>query len=321
MNVDAMVAKYRKVRKAVFEEATRPESSSREGHVANQERFKQRLCSVCNDADLGKYQGADAETADSIWRHLWTKNRYAGIRASTASKEIDDIGFVFNDFRNFCSPTWDIKSKGHKLIDAGTDLCNFKNRTGSFTGRQTVANIPKLNKLIPLARSFDSYMESKPQEQKVIDFVTGELDYDDIWGIHSHLQEIGYTADLTALHFMMDMGFGVIKPDVVVSRLFFKWGWLHQIIEDLPCDMGAEDLVGKGKYRSRFLYTKKKIYRPIIELARRIVGSLRQSDLEEDIGWRTSNPLREFDLFVVKYGQKRELQWGIERCLAENDRP
>ncbi|MFM8340918.1 MAG: hypothetical protein ACKN9F_01730, partial [Methylomonas sp.] len=120
---------------------------------------------------------------------------------------------------------------------------------------------------------------------------------------------------LTVLHFMMDIGFQVIKPDIVISRLFLDWGWLHNEITKLPNDLSFDDLQGRGKYGQRFKYTREKMYKPAINLARKIVLNTKKEDLKNDIGWVTDNPIREFDIFLVKYGQQPEKEFGIERTL------
>lgn len=137
-------------------------------------------------------------------------------------------------------------------------------------------------------------------------------------GIHGHLMKIGYRSNLTALHFLMTIGLQVIKPDIVISKLFLDWGWLHKIIPELPQDVCFDDLRGKGKYGSRFQYTSEKMYKPAINLARQIVAITKREDLEKDIGWVTGNPIREFDVFTVKYGQKPEKDFGVERTLYES---
>jgi hypothetical protein len=75
------------------------------------------------------------------------------------------------------------------------------------------------------------------------------------------------------------------------------------------------DLEGKGKYGSQYLYTKPVIYKPVIDLAQRVVAQLDSTELIVDIGWATNNPIREFDIFLVKAGQLPEKEWGIERRL------
>jgi hypothetical protein len=104
---------------------------------------------------------------------------------------------------------------------------------------------------------------------------------------------------------MMDLGFPVMKPDIVISSLFYSWGWLDRILSNRISSLGELE---KN-------YTKPKVYKPIIELSRQIVNVTSQDDLLRDIGWVTQNPLREFDLFMVKFGQEPEPRYGIIRKL------
>lgn len=187
---------------------------------------------------------------------------------------------------------------------------------GQFKGLHTVSNVPKLKKIISTARAYARYFKENPTDD-AIKFVIGGFDETSVWDIQQRLLDLGYGADLTALHFMMDTGFRVIKPDVVVSRLFLDWGWLHYADQSLPMDLTRDDLLGRGRYKSRYHYTKPVIYRPIIDLANKIVQHIKADDLNKDIGWSTNNPLREFDLFVVKSGQLPEPDFGIEKRLYD----
>jgi len=147
-------------------------------------------------------------------------------------------------------------------------------------------------------------------------FLTNSMNVSDVGPIHTYLMEtVGYTNDLTALHLMMDLGFEVIKPDIVITGLFLTWGWLHQAIPDLPYNLSIDDLHGKGNYKSKYLYTKASMYKPAIDLSRQIVRQVDPKDLKKDIGWTTNNQLREFDIFTVKNGQKPEPNCGIVRRL------
>jgi hypothetical protein len=90
---------------------------------------------------------------------------------------------------------------------------------------------------------------------------------------------------------------------------------LNAAIPDLPRDFTREDLKGNGKNACRFKYDDPRVYRPITDLARRIVEATKSEDLRSDIGWVADNPVREFDLFIVKSGQQVEDGWGITRQL------
>lgn len=308
---------YRKIRKAVYEEATRPLSNNPDIHRNNKVLMRSLVEKLGNEGDLNKYRGTDKNTATAIWRHLWTKNRYAGIRGQIATTEIKHIESIFDDYESFAGADWNIKASGNTLISGGRQIHNFLNRTGEFAGKQTIGNIPKLVKIVSVARQLTDFMNKKKTNTPVLDFITNGHSDEDVWAIHGHLMSIGYRSDLTVLHFMMDLGFQVIKPDIVITKLFLDWGWLHKIIPGLPVDVSFDDLRGRGKYGTRFQYTNEKMYRPSINLARQIAAVTKNEDLENDIGWVTVNPIREFDIFTVKYGQKPEKDFGVARTLYE----
>jgi len=317
-SIRTMRATYRAVRNLVYEEATRPTGDDRQCYEGNKRDLKQQVTRVCADANLDLVSAPDELSRLRLWHHLWTKNRYAGIRAAIASKEIEDITDQFCNYRLFGSSQWDLVSKGQEafLAQSGEMVRSFMQRTGPFTGKQTIGNVPKLRKIIAVARAFAVYADERPFACP-ISFVIGDNCSSDVWSIHRHLMGLGYTADLTALHCMMDLGFEVIKPDIVISRLFLKLGWLHKITCTLPTDLTANDLLGNGAHGRRYLYFRPAMYRPIIDLARLIVSDINNVDLIEDIGWATDNKLREFDLMMVKFGQLPEPRWGIERRLSD----
>lgn len=308
---------YREVRSRVYEEATWPSSGAAAVHQQNKATLRQQIMRVCSGAKLDLVMTSGEAARHRLWNHLWTKNRYAGIRSAIASREIADIAPVFDNYRDFCSPNWNLISKHYTvdLANSGVMVKNFFQRTGDFSGKQTIGNVPKLKKLIHVARLFAVFVKAHPQCSPLL-FVTGSASPSDVWAVHEHLLALGYTADLTALHCMMDLGFEVMKPDIVISRLFLQWGWLNKIVKGLPNDLTELDLVGRGKYKSKYKYTNPNIYVPIINLSRRIVSTLSENELRRDIGWSTDNKLREFDLFMVKFGQVPEPNWGLERRLA-----
>jgi hypothetical protein len=316
-----MSRQYRTVRKAVYEEATRPFSNDPELYQLNKETLKKHVEKLSNDAVLDKYRGTDNSTSTALWRHLWIINRYAGIKAQIATNEVKDIENIFDDYEMFAGSEWNIEAKGNSILSCGAQVQAFLDRSGDFAGKQTIGNIPKLVKIVSVARRLKKFMEEKSANTPVLHFVTGKHGIDDVWKVHEHLMNIGYRSDLTVLHFLMTIGFQVIKPDIVISRLFLEWGWSHKVIQGLPKDLTIDDLQGKGNYGGRYNYTHERMYKPIIDLARRIVAVTKQVDLASDIGWVTENPIRELDLFLVKYGQKPEREAGIVRTLFSSGEP
>jgi hypothetical protein len=317
-----MSDRYRSVRRAVFEEATRPASCSAAEHQANQNKLKLSIAEVCSKANLSHYSEQNRCAADRIWQLMWRTNRYGGIKNTIAKTEIAGIQAVFDDYEVFSTAAWNIeisrqsqwnrrrnRSTPHFVVaSAGTQASDFLNRRGAFRNAQTIGNLPKLRTVVAVARKLKLYMDNRPADAPPIHFVTGGHDPSDVWSIHRRLiDDVGYRSHLTALHFMMDAGFQVMKPDIVISSLFHSWQWLDLI---LPNPVTRAELKMK--------YTRPALYTPIIELSRKIVAATSAHDLRDDIGWVTDNPLREFDIFVVKYGQVPDEDYGIVRSLSKS---
>jgi hypothetical protein len=321
--IQEMTMHYRYIRAKVYEDATRPLNNSTDDHLINQAKLRNEIETTCLNADLKLYVGADKQAALKIWHHLWTKNRYGGMRAAWANDEIKSLAAIFDNYEIFSDSSWDIEVDDQRaqnkrgsfykkpvLLHGGQQTRDFLAKRGQFAGKPVKGKLSKLCILVSIARQLKVFMETKQRSAPVLDYVTGGST--DIWNIHQHLLRIGYRGDLTALHFMMDLGFDVMKPDVVITALFLEWGWLHCIIPALPGNFSANDL--------KRMYTKPDIYKPVIELSRVIAKSARQDDLQDDIGWVTNNALREFDLFVVLYGQKPDKKLGIIRKLHGHEK-
>lgn len=319
INIKRLSNEYRAARRAVFERATLPQDASIKEHAANKKKLRTSIERICADADLNLYTGYGKEAAMRIWRKLWRINRYARIKSTIAAKEISDIASVFDDYHEFCNSTWNIPANRHQLVHGGKNVHHFLNRTGRFSGCKTVRNLVRLRKIVDIARKLKKFANQKKPKTPFLWFITNGLCTDDVWSIHKYLLEIGYTGSHTALHFMMDLGFAVIKPDIIISRQFLERGWLQIADSSLPKDLTLNDLEGKGAYRSRYDYKNPVVYMPIIDLARRIVDVTKPQDLVNDIGWATGNPLREFDIFLVKYGQHPDPDFGITQCLAKRE--
>jgi hypothetical protein len=342
--IDGMVKKFREIRKRVWSDATRPDPYDQVEHLRVQELLKTRIIQLCAETNFNRYnsaqemnEGNDGKGTNDesnivctplpghdLWHLLWTINRFAGIRSRIAAKEIADIAQLFDNREWFDSSEWNIeittKNRKPTLVRGGLHVHHFLDRTGPFEGCQTVGNLHKLKKIVDIARAFNNFIRLRKDSEPITSFVTNGYASNQTQEIHRYLvNEVGYRNDLTALHAMMDMGLGVIKPDIVITRLFLNFGWLHQVIPDLPYDLNIDDLQGRGKYKSRYKYTHARIYWPIIWLANQISDRLDPRVLKEDIGWVTNNLIREFDIFLVKYGQKPDEEFGIMRKLANWD--
>ena len=323
--LNEMRERYYEIRHRVYHEATTHEGLTPADQQLNQQKFRSRVAEICDAANLDLYRPATQAARTNLWHHLWTKIKYAGIRAQNATNEIHSIQSIFDDYSSFSNADWDIEidsnrtTRATQLVRGGSQIYHFINRTGAFSNLPTNGKLSKLSMIINVARLFHEYCLANPNVEP-LKFVKGDFNENEIWQIHQSMMDRGYRADLTTCHFLMDIGFNVVKPDVVLSRLFLEWGWLHAAIPSLPRDVTQDDLVNKGKHKARYSYTKQEIYRPIIDLSRQIVSNLDRQKLILSTGWVTSNPLREFDLFIVKAGQLPEDDLGIVKTLYPSDR-
>lgn len=374
--LERMRATYRQIRKSVYEDATRPKLHDVGKHEANKQLLQKTITEICDEANLAIYSQPGDASQRLVWNQLWKKIRYAGFKAETATLEIASISDLFDDYEAFTTDAWVIdypkkavtnedgsekKDRNGKAIFkrevdlrfTGPSARDYFKETGAFEGKFIVHNIPKLIKTRNVAIEFKRFFARNPQASG-IEFVcgpSGGINPKNVWEIHRRIQQnTGYKGSITALHFMMDVGFEVVKPDRVMARAFYQLGWLHQIL-DLPSriketdivpsddveneveyeaelDLGddaltksagqqADTLEQPPKGVGRYHYLHPQIYKSIVEASRQIVSGINKADLIQDIGWATDNPLREFDIFMVKYGQDPETKFGLERNMND----
>ena len=339
--LDEMVATYRQIRKAVYREATKAPSIDPSTHSENQQIFRDFVTELCSDAKLAPYMTNTADARQRLWWHIWTKIRYAGIRAEGASNEIKNTKDIFNNYDLFTGTDWKIEFKRRaneeelnnlSVKSINLHLCGklareYFEQAGAFEGMSYYRNIPKIKRTINLAGRFSDFARTNPNAF-VIDFLSGGIDPKHIWRIHRYItKNKSYLSNITALHLMMDLGYEVMKPDRVIARAFFQLGWLQQVVELPPgiseaqivpggSDEDPEATEDDGRSSGTFHYIHPNISRPIVDLSRLLAARIRQDDLKADIGWCTDNKLREFDIFMVKYGQEPEPKLGLHRNLS-----
>lgn len=289
---DEMARVFERIRAAVVQEATRlsPDYPA-EKYAANQAKFKADLQELCSDARLRPDMAVD-----DLWFHVWTKIRYAGIRAAFASGEIDRLRPFFNDFRVLTSPEWyfDPNRTAH-----GKAVREFLDRSGRFAGISYSRLEPKLRKILSAAAAFQVFPDGVEPIAALFGDEYNEHSDEPLWQAHSRLAElVGYT---TALHIMMDIGFDCVKPDIWLVRLMCRLGWIESV---LPASSYEGSI--------RKTYQKPNVAVAVITCARQIAHAMH--------AWHPEAPLREFDFVMVKYGQKPG-ESGIVRSLHDTWRP
>jgi hypothetical protein len=306
---DRIFDEFREIRRRVWSEATL-------GNPENQRKLREKIVGLSSKARLTRWQTDDIDVRLDFWKQFLDKIFYSGFRAVTVEAALPDIYRTFGDYKSLCSSDWDVCLVGNKCsADSGHSARQYLEvKDGS---QRKICHPMKIRKVVTVARAFAEYFDAHPRAEALSFLRQGE-ESNDVWLLSEKLERIGLSGRLTQLHLMMDLGFDCIKPDVVISRLVLQAGWLADFSTELPSDLQEADLSGTGTYGHRFEYTKDVVIRPIVDLARAFASRIRgqQKALEDDIGWVSSSAIREFDIFMVKYGQKPDPNWGIMKQLG-----
>jgi hypothetical protein len=301
--------KYKLIRDAVWEKATLPANNNFDEKRKNQELFKAKLIELS--------QPIEPISPTIFFQEYWKHHRWAGIKAQTGSRDVaihKELGF-FNNYESLSSNAWDFPDKIEwgNLQGWGTEAQAYLSKQKSSSIGKYVANPHKLKKTIKVARELQKAIKLYGET----DFLRGllsedfyeakdkilrsgdsnfALDYIKSWVCN--LNKIaGGNSSITYLHLLMDLQFQTIKPDIVVTDIFYRLGWISDVIPD-------QNLIRKdiGK-----IYDKPKTYWKVIqvgiELARQHSPIIAQ------------NSVREVDFFTVKYGQEPEPAVGVVRNL------
>ena len=191
------------------------------------------------------------------------------------------------------------------------------NESGTFA-----ANNYKIDKYVRLARKLKKMKEDERKEYP-LEYFVGDINQNfrslkdsHIWGIHKRFKE--FLGKITALHLMMELGFWVVKPDIVMTKLFHRGKLLG-----LP----EEKVIDGNKYK----YTNSGVYKKMINVGREIAYDIEKELDPKDNLKRLAkkeletrnklkrlakhNIIRALDLFLVKFGQEPDPACGITRNL------
>ena len=273
--LDEMRRIYRQIRIAVHEEGTKPPLDDPATHHANKLQLKTRITDLCDKAGLAIYSQPNEESRRLLWHHLWSKIIYAGFPGDTSTKGVKGMQDIFDQYEELTTDDWRMsthraikrdKKTGEEVstkygkythiqrldpYSSGPKARDFFLRRNQYEGKDINRNQTKIKKILEVAKEYKAFFEQHPNASG-IDFIIGlgtGLRESDVWAIHRRLQrQTAYKGGVTGLHFMMDVGYDVIKPDRVIARAFFQLGWLHKIV-DLPPDIKEIDIVPpvKGK--------------------------------------------------------------------------
>lgn len=324
------------VRTAVTNHATAAESSTE--HHANQEKLNDKITDLMKQVAFQPDMGHDA-----LWQVLWRRVVYAGTLAAKASTEIDSMAkvvplfqsldhydearFIFDEaeWEQFVQPWKARYGKTGWLQPAKTapewrPAAHFKKTTpevwkmlvkdkDAYPGLKFSAWSPKIKKYLHVARTLHHhrqagnpsalhhYTEGRTfnpkhltgtdwvEERKILAKVRARF-----------VKDVGM---LTAMHTMMDLGLKTIKPDRVMTYLFSQLGWL----QTLPPGLSKEEVIKA--------YLNKNVVEEMTRRADVLAYRLNEA------GHPQAHRL--LDIWIVKYGQEPDPEWGLTVNLQEKN--
>ncbi|TCF97848.1 hypothetical protein BZM26_28880 [Paraburkholderia strydomiana] len=182
----------------------------------------------------------------------------------------------------------------------------------NYTGIAFAANPPKVKKYVELARELKSIGTNQPVLRHFLGAYTFNCkhlkgtaykqDKLDFWGAHANLHP--FVGDVTALHLMMDIGLKTIKPDRVMTYLFYRLGWLRT----LPPRMSKEEVMDA--------YQNRDVIDEMLHRADVLAASLESRPRYQRLSRNGMSTHRLLDIWFVKYGQEPETRFGLTKNLA-----
>jgi DNA-3-methyladenine glycosylase I len=216
--------------------------------------------------DRCKHVGGMRFSDEECYRKLVHIIYYAGFTANTVTQKIPTIDKWFPSFPVVA----EYDDAKVKQILADPDMIKFEAKA-----RACVVNARGFKEVIKKYGSFHNYVASFHARDSGENWLQLKND------LRARFSRMGL---ITPYHFMMDIGLPVMKPDIVVSRIFYRLGLIPR--EQIKNDSDAEAVVRQG----------------------------------EQFAAATGHPIRYIDIVFVCYGQVRSMDIGLERGVCLGDR-
>ena len=331
---------------AAFFEAVRKEVTTRSTQSTSSEAWKANrgLLEAKISAVLDKAVFRPNLNHNELWQCLWPYVVYAGTKAEKASAEVesmrklvplfqsldhfDPTRFVFDKrewaqfvqhWRNrYPSAKWLEKAKADVDWKPGD---HFKKTTpevwkilikdnATYNGLRFSALPAKVEKYVKLAGLLHERRAtgSKP----ALNNYTGGLVFSSEHLTGQHwveerqllikarellAKEVGR---LTAMHAMLDLGLKTIKPDRVMTYLFSQLGWLQTLPDTLTKDQVLR------------AYLQPEVIEEMTQRSDVLAHRLDKAGLQQ--------AHRLLDIWLVKFGQEPDAEWGITQNLQDSPR-
>jgi DNA-3-methyladenine glycosylase I len=219
-------------------------------------------------AELDEYRQIATQrfTDDEYFRKLVHVVFYSGFKAEEVEKRLPTIDKYLADY--------------HLAATYGkSDI------EGMLADPEMIHNRRKLDACVKNAKLFRDIVAKSGSFEKYVNAFSPKASFANLMKLRKDLQRFGFLAGITSLHFLMDIGLPVLKPDRAVTRIFFRLGLIES----------------EGITEAQLL--------KIVEVGHRFAAAARE-------------PIRYIDAVFAAYGQVNSsgtvLQQGI--CLKINPR-
>lgn len=321
---------------AVTNHATAADSAT--VHRANQEKLNSKITKLMGDVVFQPNM-----SHDDLWRVLWQRVVYAGTLAAKATTEIDSMAalvplfksldnynearFIFDqaEWEQFVRPWKERYGKTvwlqrAKVAPEWKPAAHFKKTTpevwkmlikdeATYPGLKFSAWSPKIKKYLHVARTLHRHRQAgnEPALHHYTEGYTFNAEHltGAAWVKEREMlakvrakfvKDVGM---LTAMHTMMDLGLKTIKPDRVMTYLFSQLGWL----QTLPSELTKEEVIKA--------YLNKNVVEEMTRRADVLAYRL------NEVGYSQAHRL--LDIWIVKYGQEPDPEWGLTTNLQNKN--
>jgi len=223
------------------------------------EDLKQRL-------DEFKTVAAQIFTDADFFRELVHVAFYSGFKAETVTRKLPVIDGFLSDYKKVAA----YGENNVQEIMANTGMIRHER---------------KIRGCIDNAKAFRAIIEEHGSFQQYLDSYRPLASSDNLMKLRRDLEaHFAYLSKVTSLHFLMEIGMPVLKPDRVISRIFYRLGLIDNESE-------SEDQLLKA-----------------IAVGRNFVQA-------------TGHPIRYIDIVFVAYGQVNSTGEGVQQGICLKDKP
>lgn len=166
---------------------------------------------VLDSATLEKYKEYDGKnySDDEIFKILIHVIFYSGFKAVTVDQKLSVIDKYFSEFKSVSQ----YSNKDFELIMSDSNMIRNKKKI-----KACIKNAKTFSEIILEYGSFTKYLHSFKAEEsfETLILLKEELEY-----------KFEYLGKITVYHFLSELGFQVLKPDRVITRVFQRLGLIE----------------------------------------------------------------------------------------------